>query len=142
MACSGPKQQPSNGIIKIDVLEAFDAQKNVRASEFIRTIGTKGEGPGELIEPRESTMDPGEEYVFVHDARLAKLVRFSINGQFINEIDTRELTPARYLTGIQFINDNEFVLVNYRPGAPMDGYASLPVFDRNLNHVRDILQHM
>lgn len=188
MACSGPKKEPTGEIVHIDVLKAFDTQKNVKLSEFIRdvefipiestvdswyryssnyvvgekyvmvgdserahmvlfdrqgkfirTIGTKGEGPGELIEPREATMDPREEFVFVHDVSLGKLVRFSINGQLINEIGIRELTPARYITGIQFINDNEFVLVNYRPFAPMDGYASLPVFDRNLKHVRDIL---
>jgi hypothetical protein len=187
-ACSNPKQEQSSEIIQIDVLKAFNNQKNIKASEFIedvefiplestkdgwfrysenylvgekyvmvgdaerahmvlfdrqgnfiRTIGTKGEGPGELIEPRETTMDPGEEFVFVHDARLAKLVKFSIEGQFINEIGIKEIAPARYSTGIQFINDNEFVLVNYRPYSRMDGFASLPVFDMNLKHVKDIL---
>jgi hypothetical protein len=188
MACSGPKQEQSNEIIKIDVLKAFDNQKNVKLSEFIReiefiplestkdswfrysenyivgkkyvmvgdaerahvvlfdrqgkfirTIGTKGEGPGELIEPRISIMDPDEEFIFVYDVVQGNLVEFSIEGQFIKEIGIKKITPARYISGIQFINENEFVLVNYRPWAPMDGFASLPVFDRNLNHVKDIL---
>lgn len=187
-ACSGPKQEQTNGLIKIDVLKAFDNHKNIKLSEFIRdvefiplestkdswfryaynyivgekyvmvgdgerahmvlfdrqgkfirTIGTKGEGPGELIEPRDATMDPGEEFVFVYDVEQGKLVRFSIEGVFINEIHIREITPARYITGIQFINENEFVLVNYRPYAPINGFASLPVFDKNLKHVKDIL---
>ncbi len=110
-----------------------------RQGKFIRTIGTKGEGPGELIEPRQATMDPGEEFIFFHDVSLGKLVRYSIEGQFINEISIKELTPARYITSMQFINDNEFALVCNRPYAPMDGFASLPVFDRNLKQVRNIL---
>jgi hypothetical protein len=42
MASSGSKQERPNEIIKIDVLKAFDNQKNVKLSEFIRAIGTKG----------------------------------------------------------------------------------------------------
>ncbi|MFA6126173.1 MAG: 6-bladed beta-propeller [Bacteroidales bacterium] len=188
MACSGPKQQPSAAIIKIDVLKAFDNQKNVKLSEFIRdvefiplestkdcwfrysenyivgkkyvmvgdserahivlfdrkgkfvrTIGTKVKGPGELIEPRNAVMDPDEEFVMVYDSGKSKLSRFSITGKFMNEIDIKGLIPTMYITNIQFINDKEFVLVNHRPYAPMEEFASLPVFDRNLNHVRDIL---
>ena len=189
IACSGQteKEQP-NEIIKIDVLKAFDNQKNIKASEFIqdiefiplesskdawfryaynylvsekyvmvidgerahmvlfdrqgnfiRTIGTKGEGPGELLDPREATMDLSEGLVFVYDGYQGKLVKFTIEGEFVKEIDIRQITPAKYITGIQFINKNEFVLVNYRPFVPMEGFASLPVFDRNLNHVKDIL---
>ncbi|MCX6226569.1 MAG: 6-bladed beta-propeller, partial [Bacteroidia bacterium] len=188
MACSSPKQQPSTEIIKIDVLKAFDNQKNVRLSEFIRdvefiplestkdswfrysenylvgekyvmvgdvekarvllfdrqgkfirAIGTKGKGPHELLEPREATMDPAEEFVFFYDFIQGKLLKFSIEGAFINELNIRKLTPFRYISRIQFINKNEFVISNYRPYAQMDGFASLPVFDKNLKHVRDIL---
>jgi hypothetical protein len=42
MTSSGSKQERPNEIIKIDVLKAFDNQKNVKLSEFIRAIGTKG----------------------------------------------------------------------------------------------------
>jgi hypothetical protein len=188
IACSGPKQEQSSGIIKIDVLKAFDSQKNIKASEFIRdvefiplestkdswfrgsenysvgekyemigdverarvllfdrqgkfirAIGTKGRGPHELIEVRDAVMDPKEEFVFVYDDEMCKLVRYSIEGVFLNEISIKKMTPARYIKGIKFINENEFVLANYRPYAPTDGFASLPVFDRNLNHVKDIL---
>jgi hypothetical protein len=48
MACSGPKQQQSTGIVSIDVLKAFGDQKNVKASDFIREV--------EFI-PLESTKD-------------------------------------------------------------------------------------
>ena len=188
MACSGPKQEQPNEIINIDVLKAFNTQKNVKLSEFIRdvefiplestkdawfrgsenylvgekyvmilaheraqvllfdrngkfirAIGFKGRGPHELIEPRVATMDPAEEFVFIHDVGQSKLVKFSVDGTFINEANISKTTPARYITGMQFINENEFVVANFRPWSPMEGFASLPVFDKNLNHVRDIL---
>lgn len=188
VACSGKKQELTDELINIDVLKAFDNQKEVRLSEFIqevefiplestpnswfryaynyfvgekyvmvgdgeqahmvlfdrhgkfiRTIGTKGQGPGELIEPRIATMDPGEQFVYVHDVGQSKLTKFSVEGAFINEVNIEKITPSRYTTGMQFINEHEFVLVNHRPYAPMDGFASLPVFDWNLDHVKDIL---
>jgi len=188
MACSGPKQAPSNEIIKIDVLKAFDNQKNLKLSEFIRdvefiplestkdswfrgsenylvgekyvmvgdvekarvllfdrqgkfirAIGIKGRGPHELLEPREATMDPAEEFVFFYDHFLGKLLKFSIEGAFVNEVNIWKLTPFRYISRILFINKNEFVISNFRPYEQMDGFASLPVFDKNLKHVRDIL---
>jgi len=70
---------------------------------------------------------------------MGKLLKFSIQGSFINDLDIRKLTPFRYISRIQFINKNEFIISNYRPYAQMDGFASLPVFDKNLKHVRDIL---
>jgi hypothetical protein len=187
-SCSSPKPVKPGEVIRIDVLKAFENQKNIMASEFVRdvefiplestkeswfrysetyqvgrkfvmvgdmerarmllfdrqgkflrAIGSKGEGPGEMIEPREAVMDPAEEFIFVHDVSKGKLLKYSVNGQFINETGVRELTPARYITGIHFINAREFVLANFRPFFPADGFASLPVFDRDLKHVKDIL---
>ncbi len=187
-ACSGEKEKPSEGLIHIDVLEAFDDQRSMKLSnfikdvefiplestkesyfrlaydytvgkkyvmvadgeraqlvlftrkgEFIRTIGIKGKGPGELNEPRRATMDPQEENIYVFDGSVDKLLKFSVEGDFINEVSVKETSPARYIEGIKFINDDQFVLVNRRPYAPMDGFVSLPVFNKNLEIVKNIL---
>lgn len=112
----------------------FDLQGN-----FIRTIGKQGKGPGELMEVREITMGPKEEFVFIYDVAQRKLVKYDVNGDFIKEVYVSELTPSRYIKRLIFINGEEFILANYRPYQPMDGFVSLPVFDLDLNHVRDIL---
>lgn len=110
-----------------------------RKGNFIRPIGTQGKGPGELGEPREVTMDPNEEFVYVYDASYSKMFKYSVNGDFIKDYNTSEISPSRYATSINFINQELFVLVNRRPYGPMDGFASLSVFDKDLNLVKSIL---
>lgn len=110
-----------------------------RTGKFIRTIGTHGTGPGEMIEPYKTTLDPKEEFVFVTDVGTLQLSKYSIEGEFVNSVSTKEIVPTRYTNGIRFINAKEFVLVNWRPYSSTEGFASLPVFDTELNHTRDIL---
>ncbi|MBT3244175.1 MAG: 6-bladed beta-propeller [Bacteroidetes bacterium] len=188
-SCNGDSDESPDGIIEIDVLQAFETQRNLNASElideveiipleskvdsyfrysncysignkyilvvdsegaelvlfdrkgkFIRAIGKKGKGPGEFGIPKEATMDSDEEFIYVYDTGINKLMKFSIKGLFINEISTKEIAPSRFAQGIEFINKNQFVLVSKRPYQAMDGYASLTVFDKDLNLVRSILQ--
>ena len=188
VACSGEKEKASEGLIHIDVLEAFDDQRSMKLSDFvkevefiplestkesyfrlaydytvgkkyimvadgeraqlvlfdrkgrfIRTIGKAGKGPGEFNQPRKAVMDPKEEFIYIADPHANKLVKYSIEGEFIKEISTIDISPARYISGIVFINETEFVLVNRRPYSPMVGFASLPVFDEDLNLVEDLL---
>ncbi len=188
-SCIGDPSESHDGIIVIDVLQAFETQRNMNASElidelemipleytvdtyfrysnsysvgnkyilvvetegaklllfdrkgkFIRTIGKKGKGPGELVSPHVATLDSDEEFIYVADTGFNRLMKFSINGTFINEISTKEIAPSRYALGIEFINRDQFVLVNKRPYQAMDGFASLTVFDKDLNRVKSILQ--
>jgi hypothetical protein len=110
-----------------------------RTGKFIRTIGTKGKGPGELLEPREATMAPDEDFVYVADVGKSELLKYSIDGEFIKEISIKKILSNRYINGIRFINDKQFVLVNWRPYAPTGDFASLPVFDEDLKHISDIM---
>ena len=186
-SCAGDPSESPDGIIEIDVLQAFDTQKNLNATElideveiiplestldsyfrysycysvgnkyilvvdsegakmvlfdrkgkFIRAVGKKGKGPGEFGFPKVATMDPDEEFIYISDAGINKLVKFSIKGIFINEISTKEISPSKFAPGIEFINKNQFVLVNKRPLHPADGFASLTVFDKDLNRVGSI----
>lgn len=187
-SCSDNKTSTTEEIIEIDVLQAFDTQKNINASDFIdevdiiplesskesyfpgsscyfvgqkyilalynagaqiflfnrdgsfvRKIGNKGKGPGEFGDPREATMDPNEEFVYLYDASYNKLFKYSVNGEFIKDYDVSDISPSRYATSIKFINKDQFVLVNRRPYKPMDGFASLSVFDKDLNLIKSIL---
>jgi len=191
ISCSGDKPEPSVGIIKIDVLEAFNTQKSLKLSDFIkeveliplesskdayfrypyshtigekyimvadaeraqmvlfdrkgkfiRAIGKKGKGPGEFIEPRQAAMDPNEEFIFIADGGASKLVKYSIEGEYMKEISIKEFSNARYINSIEFININQFGMINRRPWAPMEGFASLTVFDKNLNLVKNILPRL
>ena len=188
-SCTGDPSESPDGIIEIDVLQAFETQRNLNASElideveiiplestvdsyfsysncysvgnnyilvvdsegaklvlfdrkgkFIRTIGKKGKGPGELGRPHVATMDSDEEFIYVSDTGINKLVKFSIKGLFIKEISTKEILPSKFAKGIEFINKDQFVLVSKRPFQRMEGFASLRVFDKDLILVRSIFQ--
>lgn len=69
-----------------------------RKGKFIRAIGKKGKGPGEFSEPRQAAMDPSEEFIFIADAGTSKLVKYSIEGDFMHPWTV--LPPSRYLTRI------------------------------------------
>lgn len=58
---------------------------------FIRNIGTKGKGPGEIGYPQVVTLSPDENYLYVYESRINKLVKFSVRGEFIKEISTKEI---------------------------------------------------
>jgi len=186
-ACSTPKEESPDGLIHIDVLEAFKEQKSMKLSEFvkevefiqfeaskdsyflnpksftvgkkyimisdgsnrviifdrngkfIRHIGRKGKGPGEYNRPQHVAMDPDEEIIVIADGMAQKLIKYSISGDFIKEIRTKDLLQSRIMDDIHFINDNNFIVLMRRPIEEVDGYASMLMFNEDLEIVKKIL---
>ena len=187
-SCSNNKENSQDGLINIDVLEAFREKKTVNLSEFvkevefvqfesskdtyfmnarsctvgdkyimiaddgenrvilfdrngkfIRHIGRKGKGPGEYNNPWQAAMDPDEEFIFIADGIIQKIIKYSVSGEFIDEISTIDLALGRFMDEIRFINDDQFVVLMRRPIRPADGYASMLMYDEDLNLVKEIL---
>ena len=187
-ACSTNKEAPSEGLIHIDVLQAFKEQKSMNLSDFvkevefvqlesskdayfmnarsftvgekyimiaddgenriilfdrngnfIRHIGRKGKGPGEYNNPWQAAMDPDEEYIFIADGMIQKLIKYSVEGEFISEISTKDLALGRFMDEIRFISDDRFIILLRRPFREVDGFATMLMFDKDLNLVKKIL---
>ncbi len=191
ISCSGEKKNDPDspdGLIHIDVLEAFKNEKNLKLSDFvkdvefvqfeaskdayfmnarsctvgkkyimiaddgedrvilfdrqgkfIRHIGRKGKGPGEYNHPWQSAMDPSEEYIFIADGIVNKLIKYTVEGELVKEISTKDIALGRFIDEIRFINEEQFVLILRRPIRQVDGFASLPLYDKELNLLNKIL---
>ncbi len=125
------------------IMIADDGESRVllfdRKGKFIRQIGQRGKGPGEYNNPWQATMDPNEQFILIADGIAQKLIKYNVEGEFIKEIRTDEVLVSRIIDEIRFINDQQFILLMRRPARPVDGFASLPLFDLDLNLVRGIL---
>ena len=104
-----------------------------RNGKFIRKIGRNGKGPGEYLKAWLTLMDPSEHFIIVADYQSRKLIKYSVSGEFIHERTMDELPDSFIFDDIRFINDNEFVLTQRRPVMAIDGFASMLVYDLDLN---------
>lgn len=57
-----------------------------KKGDFRRQIGLVGKGPGELTLPQDFAIDTLHRSVNILDSQLRKIFRYSINGNFIEEI--------------------------------------------------------
>lgn len=57
---------------------------------LLRTIGKKGQGPGELQGPREIRITPQKE-IMITDSSARQLVFFTLQGQFLRNVSTARL---------------------------------------------------
>ncbi|OFY54328.1 MAG: hypothetical protein A2X22_13205 [Bacteroidetes bacterium GWF2_49_14] len=111
-----------------------------RQGKYIRQIGRKGKGPGEFNNLHHAAMDPNEQFVFIHDGIGQKLIKYNTDGAFVGEVSTKKVCFEEwFVDGIQFINDEQFVLVTRRPRTPQKDYCSLPLLDLNMQVIKKIL---
>jgi len=110
-----------------------------RNGRFIRNIARPGKGPGEFLNAWITLMDPSENYIIIADYKSNKLIKYSTTGKFIKERKMDELSYPIIIDAARFINKNEFVLVQKRPFRRVDGFASLLVYDLELNPAGKIL---
>jgi len=104
-----------------------------RSGKFVRNIGRVGKGPGEFLNAWLTIMDPSENYIIIADGPSNKLIKYSVSGEFISERTMDELPDRNIFDKARFINDNEFILIPRRPTRGHDGFASMLVYDLDLN---------
>ncbi|HUU37511.1 MAG TPA: 6-bladed beta-propeller [Candidatus Desulfaltia sp.] len=77
---------------EIYALDRKDAKISVFDSRgvLLRTIGKKGQGPGELQGPREIRITPQKE-IMITDGSTRQLVFFTLQGQFLRNVSTARL---------------------------------------------------
>ncbi|MBT3243017.1 MAG: 6-bladed beta-propeller [Bacteroidetes bacterium] len=125
------------------IMIADDGENRVllfdRHGKFIRQIGQRGKGPGEYSNPWQAAMDPNEKFIIIADGMVQKIAKFTVEGAFVKEIKSTDVLVNRIIDEVRFINDEQFVLIMRRPSRPVDGFASLPLFDMDLNLVKGIL---
>lgn len=64
--------------------KAFHIKVFDKDGQFVRTIGKKGQGPGEVQRPRDIDITPQEE-LLINDMSARRLLFFSLEGDFLKE---------------------------------------------------------
>ncbi|MBD3413385.1 MAG: 6-bladed beta-propeller [Candidatus Aminicenantes bacterium] len=119
----------------IYVLDMGDCQIKVfsKNGEFLRVIGRKGQGPGEMQMP--STMDlAGNERLVVYDMRKSCLSLFSFSGDFIKEYSAAKYFP---LVRVRTDQKGHFAIQHHVRDEKIRGYK-ITLLDSNLEPVREI----
>ena len=137
------KQARSLKVTKNYILIACDLTDKVllfdRSGKFLRQIGRTGQGPGEYTDPWFASIDPKEKYVLICNSGYRKILKYTIKGDFVME---KNLSDKEYsfINGAPFFfNKDYFGIPIRRPLEPMDNFASILVFDQNLDIYKSIL---
>jgi hypothetical protein len=121
-----------DGEERIYALDHRRAQIKVfdKNGEYIRTIGTKGQGPGELNYPVGLFCSPSKE-IMVEDIRNRCLTYYSLEGRYIKSISTAKLFFLR-----PTIDSNGNIVGLLRNDK--NGIYELTKADTDLNHLQKI----
>jgi len=119
----------------IYVLDMGDCQIKVfdKNGDFLRAIGGKGQGPGEMQMP--SSMDlAGDERLVVYDMRKSCLSLFTFSGDFI-----KDLSVAKYFPLVRVRTDQKghFAIQYHFRDEKITGYKII-LLDSNLESVSEI----
>ncbi|MCX6259127.1 MAG: 6-bladed beta-propeller [Bacteroidia bacterium] len=128
----------STVIGKQHILLACDFQNKVylfnRNGSFVRNIGWLGEGPGEFLSLSYCIFDAKQEHIIILDQKGQKLIKYSVENEFIKEIKLPRNLERRIYDRLCEIDENRFALIVRRPMVPVNDFYSIEVFDFDLNH--------
>lgn len=120
---------------RIYALDYKEAQIKVfnKNGEYLRTIGKKGQGPGELRLPSHMHITSRNE-IMVSDALNKRLTFYSLQGEFIRDLSTAEEFIAR--SDI----DSKGNILGFRiEHDPEKSRYELKKFDKDLNYLFTII---
>ena len=104
-----------------------------KSGEFVRKIGRRGRGPGEMSWPLEIQI-LGKKELFVNDTGQTKAHIFTLDGNFLRKMTTSQI-PAFRLPKADSVGN--IVVGHWIPGKPFK--AVLKKFDSELNLISEIV---
>ena len=91
-----------------------------RNGKFIRSIGSKGQGPGEYISIKSMAYDVSNKRLFVCD--YSKVICYDLEGKFLKESSMIRLgNPEIMVKDINYINNELWILVYYMGNEDKNG---------------------
>lgn len=97
-------------------VRVFDKQ-----GKFIKTIGRKGQGPGEMQSPRRIQITPQDE-IMVYDLGNRRLSFFSLDGKFIKQISAASVLA---ILSLKIDSNRNFIVSEiFRGGTELRMYDS------------------
>lgn len=105
--------------------------------EYLRTIGKRGQGPGEMKRPTNIHITPGNE-ILINDKGARFLHFFSLNGEYI-----RSVSQARFLLFSRpKVDSQNNIVARYTVTPPGNVWTFvLKIFDSELNELFTIFSY-
>ena len=104
-----------------------------RQGKFLRSIGKKGQGPGEFYRVSNVIAFPEEDCLIIHDGGAAKIIKYTITGQFVQE-QSFPRTEGR-LSNISVLGPDRFALVFWRPEVETENFQVVQIRNKNFEIV-------
>ena len=99
---------------------------------FLRSIGSKGEGPGELIRPNKIFIK-GDNQLVIEDF-IRNLTFYSLDGKYIKKQSTAKVFPIEILVAS---TGRIFAITNINE--PDRSGKEVKLYDENLNYIKTIV---
>ena len=96
--------------------------------KFVRSIGSRGQGPGEYNFIMSMALDEKNERLFVVSSGPGKILCYDFNGKILKEFSTNSILG--YVIDINYVNDELFVIDNKIGGNDEAGNFSSTILYR------------
>ena len=110
-----------------------------REGRFVRSIGSKGRGPGEYIGIRTFTIDEKNKIIYIIDQ--STIISYDLNGKFLKQITLSNLHRGQIL-GLYCFNEELLLLAESVNEGQIESYKRLKCYHSVLYKVNDELQFM
>ena len=119
---------------RIYVMDQGGSQVKVfdKNGTFLRSIGKRGQGPGELQNPNEIFLTDNNQLVF--EDFIRGLNFYSLEGKFIRSLSTAKIFPIRVL-----VNSKGYILALINIAEPSKNGKEIKLFDAYLNFLKTIV---
>lgn len=111
--------------------------------EFVRQIGKRGRGPGEFLDISAKYIDPSKDHLIVVDRMNLRVVRFDLNGDYVQTHNLPEGPVISPWMGRAGDDGNHYLLYRYpvMPNQPRpDEDYLVHIYDANFsNNVRSFV---
>lgn len=101
---------------------------------FLRTIGRKGEGPGELLQPNEIFIIDNKQLVI--EDYIRNLTYYSLEGEYIKAQSTVKIFPIGIL-----VNSQGKILAVTNINEPERYGKEIKLYDENLNYLKTLISN-
>jgi len=99
---------------------------------FLRIIGKRGEGPGELLQPNEIFILDNNQLII--EDYIRNLTYYSLEGEYIKAQSTTKIFPIGIL-----VNSQGKILATTNINEPDKSGKEISLYDENLNHLKTLI---
>jgi len=99
---------------------------------FLRIIGKRGEGPGELLQPNEIFILDNNQLII--EDYIRNLTYYSLKGEYIKAQSTTKIFPVGIL-----VNSQGKILAATNIKEPDKSGKEIGLYDENLNHLKTLI---